>query len=75
MIKKNKLYLLDPIIIDKREIYPIARLGLNQIMEDNIIYIKYTVVAICIKEDENIYYKNILLSEEDFDLLKNSSII
>lgn len=66
----NKKYILNPIIIGKREIYPIVNLSFL-LIKNTFLNIEYKVVAIKINENSNIYYKNISLSESEFKKIKN----
>ena len=60
---------LDSIKAGYRTIIPIAHLDV--LSSNNIFYfIDYDVVAFIIKEDDEIYYKNISLSENEFHNLK-----
>lgn len=66
----SKLVQQSPIKTRNRTIYPIAHLGVN-IYFKCFVNITYQVVALKIVEKDNIYYKNISMSENVFDELKN----
>ncbi len=71
MMYGKKFYVLKPINIGMRKIYPIAQLKLH-IINKTFVAITYSTVAIKVFEDDEIYYKNISLSDNDFKKLKNS---
>ncbi len=65
----SKLFTLDSIKVEDRTIYPIANLELTVAAE--VLYnIDFDVVALKIVENNNVYYKNISMSQEDFKKLK-----
>lgn len=70
----SKYVELGDIKIQKRILTPIAHI-LGFYINDTYLSFKYTVVAFKICEDDLIYYKNILLSEEEFIKLKNNSLL
>ncbi|OED30074.1 hypothetical protein [Methanosphaera sp. WGK6] len=67
---KNKLYVLKPITLENRLIYPIVELSVFT-LENLFFNIDFTVVALKIRENDEIYYKNISMSKNDFKKIKN----
>lgn len=69
MISDDDIIQLDSIRVGKRSITPIARLALY-LFDENYFLMDYEVVSLKISEYENVYYKNINLSDDEFDNLK-----
>ncbi len=65
----SRLFTLEPIDVNDKEIYPVALLKLL-IFEEVVYNVDYSVVALKIVENNEVYYKNISMSEEDFKKLK-----
>lgn len=71
MIEK-KYFILKSFEIEDRIIYPIAKLNLLKF--NNLFYhITYKVVAFKISENNQVYYKNVSLSLENFENLKKKN--
>lgn len=65
----KKVYLLNAITVGTRLLFPIVLLKVSTF--ENILFnIDYEVLAFKIVEKESTYYKNVNLTEEDFELLK-----
>lgn len=69
----SKYIELDNIHLNNRVLLPIARIS-GVYFEDTYLFCEYAVVAFVIYENDSIYYENILLSDDDFELLKNNSL-
>ena len=69
----SKYIELDEITLNTRNLVPIARMS-GFYVEDTYLFCEYTVVAFVIYENDSIYYENVLLSEDDFESLKNNSL-
>ncbi len=68
MIEK-KYFILKSFEVQDRIIYPIAKLKL--IKFNNLFYhITYQIVAFKISENDQVYYKNVSLSVENFENFK-----
>ncbi|RAP47011.1 MAG: hypothetical protein BZ135_02920 [Methanosphaera sp. rholeuAM6] len=65
----KKIFILDAIKIENRVLFPIVSLKLST-FDDLFFNIDYEVLAFKIIENELTYFKNITLSQENFDLLK-----
>lgn len=65
----KKIFILDAIKIENRVLFPIVSLKLSTV-DDLFFNIDYEVLAFKIIENELTYFKNITLSQENFDLLK-----
>lgn len=66
----KKFYILNPIEIGNRIIYPIVLLKFMQI--NNIFYnISYEVSAFKIIENNNTFFKNLSLNKKDFQHIKD----
>lgn len=68
-MKANKIYTIKPFKVGQREIHPITSLTVQK--NSLFLNINFQVVAIRIVEKEKTYYKNISLSEEEFEKIKN----
>lgn len=66
----RKFFILDPIIIDEKKIYPIGLLKI-MVFKDMFLNIDYEISLIKIIENKKIYYKNVNLSQKDFECIKN----
>ncbi|MGN1322260.1 MAG: hypothetical protein ACI4VJ_06760 [Methanosphaera sp.] len=54
----NKVYMLEPLIVGNRKIYPIVKLDI--LVVDGIsLNIKYKVISLKIIENKDVYYKDI----------------
>lgn len=69
----SKYVELDEITLNTRHLVPIARMS-GFYVDDTYLFCEYTVVAFVIYENDSIYYENVLLSEDDFESLKNNSL-
>lgn len=69
MISDEDLIQLDSISVGKRNITPIVRLALY-LFDETYFLMDYEVVSFKISEYDNVYYKNIKLSDDEFDNLK-----
>lgn len=69
-MNKKTIYASEPVFVGDRKIYFILSLSVKK----SFFYldVDYEVVAIKIIEKEEIYYKNISLSEKKFEKLKNN---
>ncbi|WP_461436269.1 hypothetical protein [Methanosphaera sp.] len=67
----SKKYLLDSINIGERKIFPIASLNIV-FLKNNFFSYNFKVVAFKIIENDLIYFINLDLSDEDFDIIKKS---
>ncbi len=66
---ESKYFILNSFEVQERIIYPIAKLNLSEF--NKMFYcITYTVVAVKISENNQVYYKNINLSNSEFEVLK-----
>ncbi len=70
----TKYIKLDTINIENRQLIPIAGVFSYSIKEA-YFFMYYTAVAFVIHEKDSTYYINISLSEEDFERLKDNSLI
>ncbi|MBR0472403.1 MAG: hypothetical protein IJI98_06855 [Methanosphaera sp.] len=66
----KKFFELDSITVANKEIYPIVLLKLINV-KDTFFNIDYEVVMFKIIENKKIYYKNVILSQKDFEYVKN----
>ena len=65
----KKIFILDAIKIENRLLFPIVLLNLST-FDDFFFNMDYEVLAFKIIENELTYFKNINLSQNDFDYLK-----
>lgn len=66
---EKKIFLLDAIKVNNRLLFPIVSLTYSTF--DKLFFnVDYKVLALKIVENENIYFKNIDLSEKDFIEIK-----
>ena len=70
----SKYVELDEIVVENRRLVPIARIS-GYGLGDSYLFLEYVVVAFKITEGDLTYYENILLSQDDFELLKDDSLI
>ncbi|RAP54125.1 MAG: hypothetical protein BZ137_03970 [Methanosphaera sp. rholeuAM130] len=66
----SKYVELDTIVLENRRLVPIARIS-GYGLEESYLFLEYTVVAFIITEGDLTYYENIMLSQEDYELLKD----
>lgn len=64
----SKYIKLDSIHLERRTIYPIACLN---VLSSNLFYfVEYEIVAFKINEDDDVYYKNLSLTEGQLNEVK-----
>ena len=66
---EKKIFLLDAVKVNNRLLFPIVSLTYST-FDKLFINIDYIVLALKIDENENIYFKNIDLSEKEFIEIK-----
>ena len=69
----TKKYFIDPIIINNRKIYPYVKLDVD-VIASGFLSLDYEVIAFKIIEKSEIFFKNVSMSNNEFNNFKKKFI-
>ena len=69
----TKKYFMDPIIINNRKIYPYVKLDVD-VIGSGFLSLDYEVIAFKIIEKSEIFFKNVSMSDNEFNNFKKKFI-